>query len=480
MPSRLHRSVAANAPGSLSSHALRFLAASLLLTVFLGALPGAALAATVPDAVQPAGVAAAAEVVSVRLSRPDGLPGQHVTLTVTNPDAVASAVPLAVQLHDRAPWPVWPCNAGGSRYLGELRRATDGSAALTFTVPNVARGVYYLVASTPASPCRQLGAGPTPAEFEVLPRVAVHLPDPELVTPLGRIGPTLEDCATWQINGGLGADDCAPYEYGPTEFPPTVVAPGEPVVFGISPDWHYDTWTLSGIAESKIEGKAPPEGQRVLASGTGGTRTISAVIPRLAGRWRLLLTYHASRGTNAVTVDRPAVFRIDFRNPSAPAPVSSDPQIFVAVFGSVDAARGGLRDVPGDFLLDVGATEWRVGSGGAMAAAFHALVRVRLLRADTCATVVNFIATPGSHWVIRFPLSGGDPTVEDWTDLGWDTGAMIQPAQSSHCALPSTDTVAFGREPIPDASRALDAVLIGIALLALAALGWRLPRRQAK
>lgn len=447
-------------------HALPFAIALLVATSQILLLRDARAAETLDSTWDAARVVAPrTDVISVRLSRSRAAPGQHVTLTLTNPQAVSPLLPLSVQLHDRDIWPIWPCNAGGSRYLGELTRAPSGSASLAFTVPNVARGVYYLVASTPSFPCRQLGDGPTPAEFEVLPRVAVHLPDPELVTPLGRIGPTLEGCATWTINGHSGADDCGPYEYGPTQFPPTVVAPGEPVVFGISTDWHYDSWTLSGISESKIEGQAPPEGQRALASGAGGERTISATIPLLAGRWRLFLTFHATRGTNAVNVDRPAVFRVDFRLPSAPPPAATDPQIWVAVFGT--------PELPDDLVLDVGATQWRVGAGGAMAAAFHTRSPVRLVAADTCATIVEFTAAPGSRWVIRFPATGNDPAIEDWTDLGFDTGAMIQPDTSSHCALPSTDTVDFRRVAARDGGRGLVAVLIGIALLAVAVLRWR-------
>jgi hypothetical protein len=475
------RPLAAQIAAATRRSALMVTVAALILVSQLLALPPTASAvAAPPSSSDDAQVfLGRTDAIAVRLSRPTGLPGQRVTLTVTDPNAVSSLLPLSVQLHDRHIWPIWPCNAGGSRYLGELTRGPSGAASLTFTVPNVARGTYYLVASTPAFPCRQLGDGPTPAEFEVLPRVVVHLPDPELVTPLGRIGPTLEGCATWTINENSGAVDCGPYEYGPTEFPPTVVAPGEPVVFGISPGWHYDAWTLSGIPESKIEGHAPPEGQRVLASGAGGKRTISAAIPRLAGRWRLFLTFHATRGTNAVSVDRPAVFRVEFRLPSAPAPAAKDPQIWVAVFGSLDVAGGFVRDVPGDFVLQVGATQWRVGSGGAMAAAFHESVPVRLLQADTCATIVAFTAAPGSRWVIRFPPTGVDPAIEDWTDLGFDTGAMIQPDTSAHCALPNTDTVDFGRGIVRDPERALVAVLIGIALLVVAVVGWRLQRRRA-
>ena len=291
--------------------------APLLLVNLLLVLPAAARASGVLDSSPgPARDSTPRSAgISITLSRASGLPGQRVTLRVTNPTAVSSVLPLSVQLHPTRIWPLWPCNAGGSRYLGKLSRGRSGSGSLTFIVPNVARGVYYLVASTRSSPCLGPGDGPTPAQFEVLPRVAVHLPDPELVTPPGRIGPAFEGCATWNINGGQGGDDCGPYEYGPTPFPSTVVAPGAPLAFGISPDWHYDAWSLYGIPEREMASVSPPQGERFLASGKGGKRTISAAITTLIGRWRLFLSFHATRGTNTANIDRPTVFRVDFRLP---------------------------------------------------------------------------------------------------------------------------------------------------------------------
>jgi hypothetical protein len=52
-----------------------------------------------------------------------------------------------------------------------------------------------------------------------------------------------------------------------------------------------------------------------LASGPGGSGSINADVPVQTGAARLFLTYAATRGSDEVNIDRPAVWVVDIRLP---------------------------------------------------------------------------------------------------------------------------------------------------------------------
>lgn len=283
----------------------------------------------------------ASAAVAISLSATSGQPGDEIRMTVPNPSVLAVLLPLPVHLHPKVPWPAAACALAGSRFLGLLDRTKDGVVSLTFTVPLVMRGTYYLVAGDRSTTCLQLGAGPAPVEFEVLPRGLVPLPVPELIADIGRIGPVFHGCGSFDINGASGVDDCGPYEYSPVLSAPTRLDPGGWATFGLSPNWKYGEWKLTAIAEGDIPASMDPsEGQVEIATGRGGSRTIHVRVPGASGEYRLFLTYRAMRGTASVNIDRPTVFTVDFRLPdtaTAPTPsrelamgTSSDPMPLVA------------------------------------------------------------------------------------------------------------------------------------------------------
>ena len=293
---------------------------------------------------------AAPAAIDVALSATSGDPGDEIRLTVPDPSQVAGLLPLPVHLYPLTPWPAAPCDTAGSRVLGTLAEREGGEVSLTFRVPWVLRGTYYLVAQSNAGTCRQLGSGPQPVEFEVLQRGPVPIAMPELVTAGGRVGPVSPGCGSWDLDGSTqGGDQCGPYEYAPVAAAPTRLDPGGWVTLGLSPNWTYGQWRLTAIAERDIPPSLDPsQGQRPIASGRGGSRTIRVQLQGASGEWRLFLTYRAAGGRYAVNMDRPAVFTVDFRLPdtsTAPAPSNPPRQrlppliLIAAGFGLLGLAR---------------------------------------------------------------------------------------------------------------------------------------------
>lgn len=272
----------------------------LRLTAAVVVLLGA-LIAGVPQRAPPAQTGAV-------LSAATGIPGEQVTLTVSDAARIVDLLPLAVHLRVLPLLQDWPCDSPGSRILGFLEVRGD-DASLTFTIPWVQPGTYRLMGVMADRTCVPLAEGPL--EFTVSPDVPVRLPIPEIVTVGARYGPAVPGCGSWDVNGSQGVDDCGPYEYEPLDPDPIRLTPGAPVVLGISQNWHFGAWDLAAISEEGIvPGIDWPEGTVAIASGAGGTRTISARLPAAAGVWRLLLRYRAARGPHSVNMARPSVFRV--------------------------------------------------------------------------------------------------------------------------------------------------------------------------
>lgn len=245
------------------------------------------------------------------LSATSGIPGEQVTLTVTDAGALAGLWPLAVHLRalPLAGLGDWPCDSPGSRFLGLLEADGSDAATLTFSVPWVQPGAYRLMGVAADRSCVSLAD--QPLEFSVSPDVPIHLPLPEIVRVRARYGPAVPGCGTWDINGSQGADDCGPYEYMPLDTEPIHLIPGAPVILGISQNWRYGRWDLAAIPEETIVRGLEWPDEVTIARGAGGTRTITARLPATAsGVWRLFLRFHATRGRHSVDMDRPSVFRI--------------------------------------------------------------------------------------------------------------------------------------------------------------------------
>lgn len=273
------------------------------ITLLLGVL----LAAALPTAANAQS--------GVTLSATIGAPGDSVRLTVHDPGRMVDRLPLAVQLRPAPTFADWPCDGAGTRFLGRLERADDGEIALTFVVPWVQPGPYQIVGATDDRRCVGLG-GEEGLPFTVSPDAPLRLPQAELVTVGARSGADLPGCGSWRLDGSEGGDDCGPYEYAPLAGDPVRLVPGSMVVFGISQNWRYGRWRLSAIREDAIvAGLEPPDGQRELARGDGGTRTVQAALPATPGAWRLFLTFEATRGPHAVSIDRPSVFAVELGLP---------------------------------------------------------------------------------------------------------------------------------------------------------------------
>jgi hypothetical protein len=125
-------------------------------------------------------------------------------------------------------------------------------------------------------------------------------------------------CGFLTEDGATSATDCGPYEYAPSDDERLRLTTGTDVTFTIADDWAFGDWTLRGIAEDDIPASLDPGvGQVELDSGSGGGATITAHLPAETGRWRLFLTYRATRGDDSLDLDRPDVWLVDLRLPDS-------------------------------------------------------------------------------------------------------------------------------------------------------------------
>jgi hypothetical protein len=109
--------------------------------------------------------------------------------------------------------------------------------------------------------------------------------------------------------------------------------------------------------------------------------------------------------------------------------------------GQVWVTVTGPRDwlAPQDYVLEVGVHGWPIqaGAGGGVVAVEvgpNERVVVRLVQPQGCNAIVEFAASGGSAWVIRF-AADGTPRVEDWTGEAIDLGPALTEGQRTDCVF---------------------------------------------
>jgi hypothetical protein len=104
-------------------------------------------------------------------------------------------------------------------------------------------------------------------------------------------------------------------------------------------------------------------------------------------------------------------------------------ELWVGVVGSPDF----------DVELHVFGQVWAIPAGGgggvvSVEVVPDVPVDVRLVETEACSAIVEFPASGGSAWVIRF-VAEGAPRVEDWTGEGHDDGPALEQARATECEV---------------------------------------------
>lgn len=102
-----------------------------------------------------------------------------------------------------------------------------------------------------------------------------------------------------------------------------------------------------------------------------------------------------------------------------------------------------------ELRLEIDNGAW-FGYGGVVSVDSGVAVHVRLVGRDSCRTYVNFLAPPGTNWVIRF-VANGFFLLEDWTGRGMDAGPGLVEREPSGCpdSGPGIVTTTLNAQEVP-------------------------------